>query len=255
METNTFLTTANDSVASGQRVFAVVVVAAGSGSRLGYGLPKAQVPVAGKELLRWALEGVKATGLASRLIVTVPAGDTALTAIAEEFGALAVTGGATRAESVVAALNAINRAPAQGGMSDSDPDAVLVHDCARCFTPVEAFHAVAQALESGEKAVIPVVPVVDTVKSVDSNEYVSGTPVRSQLRAVQTPQGFDLSTLLAAYAKASQQGLAESITDDAMLAETMGIPVLCVAGSEDSFKITTRLDLALARALYEKENS
>ena len=245
------MSTEKTAVAHGQRVFAVVVVAAGSGTRLGFGIPKAQVPVAEKELLRWALEGVRATVLASRLIVTVPAGDTSLTAIAQELGGLAVVGGSTRAESVVAALKAISDTPVQPGMSTDEPDAVLVHDCARCFTPVQVFTNVTEALERGEKAVIPVLPVIDTIKSVNESEYVTGTPVRSQLRAVQTPQGFDLPTLLTAYEQAAQQGLAESITDDAMLAETMNIPVRCVAGSPDSFKITTPLDLALARALYE----
>ncbi len=251
-ETKTFSATANVG-AQGHRAFAVVVVAAGSGSRLGFGVPKAQVPVAEKSLLRWALEGVDAAGVASRLVVTVPAGDSELTATAREFGAAVVTGGASRADSVAAALAALSTAPVREGFSDTEPSAVLVHDCARCFTPGEVFANVCAALDDGEEAVIPVLPVVDTIKSVDAEDYVTGTPARSQLRAVQTPQGFNLATLLGAYEKAAQKGLAESITDDAMLAETLGIPVKTVPGSADAFKITTPLDLALAKALYEKE--
>lgn len=249
MSTLKVFETANTAPSSA--VFAVVIVAAGSGSRLGYGIPKAEVPIAGKTLLRLALEKVAATQFASRIVVTVPDLRSPLVATAQEFGALAVAGGQTRADSVAAALEALALAPAREGFSQDPPTAVLVHDCARCFTPVSVFENVRDSLLCGEKAVIPVLPVVDTIKSVDDFGYVSGTPVRSQLRAVQTPQGFDLPTLLDAYEKASQQGLAESITDDAMLAETLGIPVATVAGHADSFKITSPLDLALARALYE----
>ena len=246
-------TTAN---ARGSRAFAVVVVAAGMGTRLGEPLPKAAVEVAGKTLLQWALEGVVASGVASRIVVTVPPGDTVLRQVCEGFGALAVDGGATRADSVHAALAAISQAAPITGAPDTEPDAVLVHDSARCFTPVSVFENVCDALSAGEKAVIPVLPVVDTIKSIDAAGYVIGTPARSELRAVQTPQGFDLATLLQANRdlKKMDPVTAETITDDAMLAETLGIPVKTVPGHADAFKVTTPLDLILARALYEKED-
>ncbi|MDO4916969.1 MAG: 2-C-methyl-D-erythritol 4-phosphate cytidylyltransferase [Rothia sp. (in: high G+C Gram-positive bacteria)] len=253
MESNNFSTTATATNAIARSGVAVVVVAAGSGSRLGYGVPKAQVKIAGKELLRWALEGVQASGVAARVVVTVPEGDTLLSSIASEFGALAVTGGSTRAESVVSALARIPDAVAQPGFADSAPSVVLVHDAARCFTPAEVFSRVVEAVEAKNDAVIPVMPVVDTIKSVDELNFVSGTPARANLRAVQTPQGFNLKILNDAYTQAAAQGLAESITDDAMLAEILQIPVLTVEGSADSFKITTPLDVALAKALYEKD--
>lgn len=237
-----------------EAVFAVIVVAAGSGSRLGRGIPKAAVEVAGKTLLEWALEGVVAANIASRLVVTVPAGDTELRQVCQKFGALPVEGGATRSDSVTAALSALDDAPLQTGFSAEPVTSVLVHDAARCFTPVSSFENVADALATGEKAVIPVVPVIDTIKSVDSNGVVTGTPARSELRAVQTPQGFDLKTLLNAYADLSSLSPAESeaVTDDAMLIETLGLRVLTVPGHADAFKITTPLDLALAQALYER---
>lgn len=239
--------------ASRGQAIAAVLVAAGEGRRLGSSLPKARVEVAGKPLLAWALEGLLAAGVASRIVVTVPAGDRVLSALAAQSAALAVTGGPSRAASVAAGLKALAAAPVQPGFPDDPPQAVLVHDCARCFTPAAVFDRVVAALADGEEAVIPVLPVVDTIKAVDAKDYVVQTYARDQLRAVQTPQGFDLPRLLAAYAEASQRGLAESITDDAMLAETLGIRVKTVAGSAESFKITTALDLALARALYEKE--
>lgn len=234
-------------------VFAVVVVAAGSGSRLGQGIPKAAVIVGGKTLLEWALEGVRASGVASRVVVTVPAGEIELRAVCQRFNALAVEGGATRAESVTAALAALATAPIQPGFGNEEVTSVLVHDAARCFTPVESYQRVAGALGSGELAVIPVVPVVDTIKTVDIAGTVTGTPVRSELRAVQTPQGFDLKTLLDAHEQVKSLDIetAERITDDAMLAETLGICVATVPGSTEAFKVTTPLDLALAQALYE----
>lgn len=233
-------------------VLAVVVVAAGSGSRLGAGVPKAAVTVAGRSLLEWALEGVLASGVASRLVVTVPAGDTDLRKVCDRYGALAVEGGATRAESVTAALAALADAPVLAGAPVGEPTAVLVHDAARCFTPAEVFHRVAGQLVAGERAVIPVLPVVDTIKTVGASGYVTGTPARAELRAVQTPQGFDLPTLVQAHRDVATlpAGIAEAITDDAMLAETLGIPVATVAGAPESFKITTPLDFALAQTLY-----
>lgn len=233
-------------------VLAVVVVAAGSGSRLGAGVPKAAVTVAGRTLLEWALEGAVAAGVASRLVVTVPPGDTELRRVCARYGALAVEGGATRAESVTAALAAIAEAPVLPGAPVGEPTAVLVHDAARCFTPVEVFHRVAESLAAGERAVIPVLPVVDTIKTVDATGYVTGTPARAELRAVQTPQGFDLPTLIQAHRDVATlpAEVAETITDDAMLAETLGIPVATVDGAPESFKITTPLDFALAQTLY-----
>lgn len=95
--------------------------------------------------------------------------------------------------------------------------------------------------------------MVDTIKSVDVKQVVTGTPARSELRAVQTPQGFDLATLLDAYSDLSSLSPeeAEAVTDDAMLIETLGMRVLTVAGHADAFKVTTPLDLVLAQALYE----
>lgn len=229
--------------------FAVVVLAAGSGTRLGYGIPKAAVQHSGKTLLEWALAGVDASGVASRIVVTVPKGDTALTKIVANYGALTVSGGSSRAESVALALSALDNAPVRSGFSSDAPSHVLIHDAARSFTPVEVFHRVCQSLSSGQAAVIPVLPVVDTIKTVDTDGYVRSTVQRSVLRSVQTPQGFHLKTLLEAYRQTEQQGLNDEITDDASVAEMCGIPVKTVLGDFRSLKITVAEDLALASAL------
>lgn len=249
-ETNFYETASADPHQEGSAL-AVLLVAAGSGSRLGAGIPKAAVKVGGRTLLEWALMGAVASGVACRLVVTVPPGDTGLRQICARYGACAVDGGASRAESVTAGLTAIEQAQPLPGALQQLPTGVLVHDAARCFTPVESYRRVAAALEQGQKAVIPVLPVVDTIKSVDAAGYVTGTPVRSELRAVQTPQGFDLPTLLQAHRDVASlpPGVAEAITDDAMLAETLGIPVATVAGAAEALKITTPLDLAVAETL------
>ena len=255
MSTLDFSNTASTATTSAGSVLAVVIVAAGSGSRLGAGRPKAAVQVAGRTLLEWALAGARESGVAARLVVTVPPQDVALRQVCARYGALAVPGGATRAESVTAALSALADAAPLPGAPEQLPTGVLVHDAARCFTPASVYHRVAAALESGEKAVIPALPVVDTIKTVDAAGYVSGTPPRAQLRAVQTPQGFDLATLVQAHRDVASLApeVAESITDDAMLAETLGLPVATVEGAAEAFKITTPLDLTLATALYDEK--
>lgn len=243
---------------------AVVIVAAGSGTRLGYGLPKALVPLAGAPLLLHALRGSAGAGLAEQICVAVPAGDTELTALcrtfAEELGATApdiavVEGGATRADSVRAALAAL--AP---GIAH-----VLVHDAARPLTPPEVFRRVGDALDRGAAAVIPATPVVDTIKSTAPTEgdaaaiaaeVVTGTAVREQLRAVQTPQGFDVATLRHAHEVAAgwDPEQAAAITDDAMLVESLGTPVYVVPGDLQAFKVTTPLDLHFAETFIAAQS-
>jgi 2-C-methyl-D-erythritol 4-phosphate cytidylyltransferase len=242
-------------------VTAVILVAAGSGQRLGYGMPKAAVPLGGEPILLHALRGIVASGVASQVCIALPVGDDALWQLCQDFrdeladgGPLLsmVDGGATRADSVRAGIAAL-----MDGI-----EAVLVHDAARALTPESVFHRVTDALAAGAAAVIPAIAVVDTVKTVAATtgedsalapEIVTGTAPREELRAVQTPQGFQLGTLLKAHEAAQtldpQQSAA--VTDDAMLVEMLGTPVYAVRGSSQSLKITTPLDLILAEGLLE----
>ncbi|MFC4904883.1 MULTISPECIES: 2-C-methyl-D-erythritol 4-phosphate cytidylyltransferase [Kocuria] len=223
--------------------FAVVVVAAGSGTRLGHGIPKALVPLDGRPLLEHALRGVAEAGIADRVLVTVPAGDVELSALAREHGALPVTGGASRAASVRAALAVLE---------GSGCAAVLVHDAARCLTPPSVFRSVARRVRSGARAVVPVLPVADTMRRVDEAGRSLGTVDRTVLRAVQTPQGFELALLRAVDRAAAEAGTdPETVTDDASLVETHapGVAVRTVPGHEHAFKITRPLDLVLAEAV------
>jgi len=153
-----------------------------------------------------------------------------------------VAGGATRQESVAAALAALSPAV----------DVVLVHDAARPLAPAELADAVVRAVRAGAEAVVPVLPVADTVKRVDGNGHVRETVPRTDLRAVQTPQGFRRDVLAAAHAAA---GPAAAVTDDAGLVEHLGRPVQTVPGAEEAFKVTRPLDLLLAESLLARRRA
>jgi 2-C-methyl-D-erythritol 4-phosphate cytidylyltransferase/2-C-methyl-D-erythritol 2,4-cyclodiphosphate synthase len=222
----------------------IVVVAAGSGQRLGQGIPKARVVCGDRTLLEHALGTAIGSGVATSIVVVIPDGDPVLSevvsrAAGQHPGVLAVAGGATRSASVRMGLGAL---PADTGV-------VLVHDAARAFTPSEVFHRVTAAVVAGAAAVIPVLPVIDTVKTV-IGDIVSSTPDRAALRAVQTPQGFDAAALRAAHAHpaAGHAG----VTDDAMLMEALGTTVRVVDGHVLAFKVTTPLDLTIAEAVLAR---
>ncbi|NLU82127.1 2-C-methyl-D-erythritol 4-phosphate cytidylyltransferase [Rhodococcus sp. HNM0569] len=210
-----------------------LVPAAGRGVRLGENLPKAFVELGGAPMLVRAVDGLLESGAVDRVVVVVPAELVEHTAslVPEEVDVVA--GGSERTDSVRAGLAAAG-----------DARYVLVHDAARALTPPQSVAAVVAALRDGAGAVVPVVPVTDTVKAVDAAGCVTHTPDRSGLRAVQTPQGFDAALLRTAYDAA--EGIA---TDDAGLVERLGEKVTCIDGHPLAFKITTPLDLVLARAL------
>ncbi|GAA4789247.1 2-C-methyl-D-erythritol 4-phosphate cytidylyltransferase [Corynebacterium canis] len=212
-----------------------LVVAAGQGTRLGAGIPKAFVEVHGTTLVERSVAGLRSAGVTNIIVVV----SREMRAAAEEaFGndVRIVLGGAERMDSVLAGLELV----AEG--------IVLIHDAARALTPPEMIRRVIAAAHQ-HAAVIPVLPVADTMKRVAGGVVVD-TPDRSELRAVQTPQGFDVAQLKAAYAARPDR----LPTDDASLMEWFGIPVRCVDGDALAFKVTTPLDLALARALTEGES-
>lgn len=214
-----------------------VVPAAGSGERLGAGIPKAFVELGGRSMLEIAVDGLLRSGVIDRVVVAVPADRVDQTSVLLGAGTTVVAGGPDRIDSVRLALAAVG-----------DADFVVVHDAARPLTPVDQIQRVAGALGDGLRAVIPVLPVADTIKAVDANGVVLGTPERSGLRAVQTPQGFETALLRRAYDQAGLSGA----TDDASLVENLGVPVHTVAGDALGFKVTTPLDLRLAAGLVDQ---
>ena len=212
----------------------VVVPAAGAGTRLGPGAPKALRELAGEPLLVHAVRRLRACPSVGPIVVAAPAGAVAeVEELLAGLDVVVVPGGSERQDSVSAALAAL-----------PDADLVLVHDAARALVPVEVVEAVVAALRAGAGAVVPVLPVADTVKRVDVSGAVVATVPREDLRSVQTPQGFQRAVLLQAHAAAKG-----ALTDDAGLVEALGLPVQTVAGSPLAFKVTTPFDLVLAEAI------
>lgn len=212
-----------------------VVPAAGAGTRLGPGAPKALRVLAGEPLLVHALRRLRACDAVGPVVAVVPAGTEAEVAeLAAGLDVLVVAGGAERQDSVAAGLAAL----------PADVDLVLVHDAARALVPVEVVARVVAALAGGAPAVVPVLPVADTVKRVDGDGRVCATVPRADLRAVQTPQGFRRDVLVEAHARAGTPA-----TDDAALVEALGVPVQTVAGAPEAFKVTTAFDLLVAEAV------
>jgi 2-C-methyl-D-erythritol 4-phosphate cytidylyltransferase len=209
-----------------------IVAAAGSGLRLGADQPKALVSLGGRPLVRWAVDALRSGGVTD-VIVAVPAGRRAVFEAVLPADVRLVEGGMTRTASVRAALAA----------AGSSADAVLVHDAARPLTPPDVVARVLAALAAGARAVVPVLPVVDTTVVVDADGVINHDVPRAPLRRVQTPQGFDRATLADAYARLDDTA---ELTDDAAVVRADGVLVTTVAGDERSAKVTVAHDLALA---------
>ena len=215
----------------------IIVVAAGSGTRLGAEQPKAFVEVRGVPVLERALGGVFGSVEPAQVVVVAPASHLAAArAIATRAAGAAsgavsvVVGGATRQDSVANGLAAL----------DPSVEVVLVHDAARALTPSALFDRVVRAVVASGSGVIPSLPVADTIKRV-AETTVLETVDRSALVHVQTPQGFPRAQLVEAYAAATHE-----FTDDAALFAAAGHTVETVEGEARAFKITTPWDLARA---------
>ena len=217
---------------------ALVIVAAGSGQRLGLALPKAFVTLAGESLLQHALAQASDWEVAPTVVAVVPAGwEEPARAMGTGLGPSfrVVTGGATRTESVRRGVDALA----------DDTDFVLIHDAARPLMPLAVFDRVLAALKAGSAAVIPTTPVVDTlVTQARGTGKTEGGIDRDLLAGVQTPQGFPAEALQAAYRSVDGE-----FTDDAEIMRQAGHNVDSVPGDPQGFKITFPEDLARAEAV------
>ncbi len=227
-----------DSIGTG---VGIVVVAAGSGTRLEHPRRKAFARVGERSILEHSLDSIFAMSRPARVVVVAPSDELeeAAELCSRSAGAAGsyltvVPGGATRQASVAAGLAGL----------DPSIDFVLVHDAARAFTPTEQFDRVIDAVVATRAGIVPVLPVTDTIKHADAAGRVLGTLDRSALVAVQTPQGFPREQLDAAYAAAT-----EDFTDDAAVFAANGGTVTTVAGDVLAFKITTPWDLRRAEAV------
>lgn len=237
---------------------AVVIPAAGRGVRLGPGAPKALRSLSGVPMLVHAVRAMAGSRAVSLVVVVAPPdGAVEVRRLLDEHplpgstDLVVVPGGATRQESVRLGLAAL----------PDDVTTVLVHDAARPLVPVDTVDSVIAAVRDGAPAVVPALPLADTVKQVRPHtgdrtgepEPVVATPDRALLRAVQTPQGFDRDTLMAAHEKITLQG--EGATDDAGMVERLGVEVVVVPGHEEAFKVTRPLDLVLAEAVLARRRA
>ncbi|MEU5975836.1 2-C-methyl-D-erythritol 4-phosphate cytidylyltransferase [Streptomyces sp. NPDC047315] len=234
---------------------AAVIPAAGRGVRLGPGAPKALRTLSGTPMLVHAVRAMAASNAVSLVVVVAPPDDAqgvktllADLALPERTEVAVVPGGETRQESVRLGLAAV----------PEDVTVVLVHDAARPLVPVDTVDAVIEAVRDGAPAVVPALPLADTVKEVEPREKgepepVVATPERARLRAVQTPQGFDRATLLRAHTAVAAEG--EGATDCAGMVERLGEPVVVVPGHEEAFKVTRPLDLVLAEAVLARRRA
>lgn len=218
----------------------VIVVAAGSGERLGSACPKAFVTLAGKTLLEHCLTPLNELSHPLHVVIVAPQGwlapaeNLACNVLTPDDSTHDVTvtvvaGGVTRTDSVRRGLAAVT----------GEDGYVLIHDAARALTPAEVFRRVVDALATGNRGVIPILPVVDTIVPVDpATAVTSEAHPREQLGAVQTPQGFPVASLKAAYTQ-----FAGDATDDAAVFRSAGHDVIAVPGHRDSLKVTYPEDL------------
>ncbi len=225
-----------------------LILAAGSGERLGAGRPKASVELAGRPLLGWSLAALQACAAVQRIVVAIPPGRGGAEVYASpgaEHALEVVEGGASRSESVVRALAAAG---------PGDP--VLVHDAARPLLTPELAEAVIAALldDPAADAATAAAPVTDTIKRAGPDGgTVRETLDRGELWSVQTPQVFRRKALERALA-VDPQTLARA-TDDAWLVERSGGRVIVVPAPAENLKVTTPLDLRLAELLLAERDA
>jgi len=213
-----------------------LIVAAGSGTRLGGDVPKQYLPLAGRAVLRHSVETFLRHPAISGVRVVISAEHRALydSAVAGLAILPPVPGGASRQDSVRNGLKSL---------ADLRPDRVLIHDAARPFLTGDIIDRTLAALDEAPGAVVAV-PVTDTLKRGHDGR-VAGTVDRSALWRAQTPQGFRYADIVAAH----RQAKGSAMTDDAAVAEAAGLPVKLVMGADDNFKITTAEDLRRAERM------
>ena len=217
-----------------------LIVAAGRGARFGGDRPKQYAPLAGRSVLRTTIEAFRRHPAVSWVAAVIQPDDRPLyDAATAGLGDVAepVAGGATRQESVRLGLEAL---------APWAPEAVLIHDAARPLVGAAVIDRVRDGLRRGHAAVLPALPVTDTLKRADAaGGRVTGTVARAGLYRAQTPQGFRFDAILAAHR--AQRGA--ELTDDAAVAEAAGLEVALVEGDERNLKVTTGEDLRRATLL------
>ena len=221
-----------------------IVVAAGRGTRLGGDRPKQFLEVGGVPIVIHALKQFERSAAINQIVTVLPAEETAgFSSLAQKFGlsklSRVVSGGATRAQSVLRGLQAIDQA-----------EFVAVHDGARPFVTAAEIERVMEAARMSGAAVL-VAPVADTIKELEGNRIVRTVP-RANLRRALTPQCFRYDILKRAYQALEElEAAGVEVTDDSFLVERLGVEIVAVEGSARNIKITREEDLLLAEVLLK----
>jgi 2-C-methyl-D-erythritol 4-phosphate cytidylyltransferase len=221
-----------------------IIVAAGSGVRLGRSEPKAFVKIGGRTMLSYSLRVIASISIIKELVIAVPEGFESATRAEVSAAGVRIPvkitcGGAERQDSVRIALE----------LTSSESDMIVVHDAARPLATTEIFEACLEAAAQAGGA-IAAIPVADTLKRVVDSAIVE-TIARAGLWQAQTPQAFRRDVLIAAHRRAVDQRIVA--TDDADLVERIGTRVEVVEGSTENIKITTPSDLEIAEAIVAAE--
>jgi 2-C-methyl-D-erythritol 4-phosphate cytidylyltransferase len=223
----------------------LLIPAAGMGTRLGWGGPKALVPLEGRPLLAHTLTRFEDAGLIESAVILVPPGSEKIfhDALREAFPKISfnvVSGGDERQDSVRHGLDALAE----------NTELVLIHDAARPFVSIEAIQSSIDAAQDVGAATVAI-PTIDTILQSEDGESLGDTPSRETMWACQTPQTFQVDVIRHAHAQAKENGYAG--TDDATLARQAGHPVKLVMGTPTNIKITTPSDLAFAKTILREE--
>ena len=222
-----------------------VIVAAGRGLRFGGPVPKPVSTLAGKAVVAMSVEAMAAGGCTHAFVVIPLGGEHHFrpALAASPIPITLVEGDETRQASVRQGLRAIRRDP-----RFDDARVVLVHDAVRPLVPATVVTRVIHTVRDGQVAVAPAIPVADSIRAEGTDGRFSVVD-RDPLRAIQTPQGFDLAALIASHDYAAEQGI--ECTDDLSVCEAAGHPVAIVKGAMTALKITSATDLDLAHAFLK----
>ena len=223
----------------------LLIAAAGSGRRMGADRNKLLLPLAGRPLIAWTLDAaMKAEQISWIGLVGQEVDRDEIVSLLDNVQkpVVWIQGGSTRQESVLRGLDAL---PEQA-------EHVLIHDGARCLAEPDLFDRCAVALEQSG-ALIAATPVTDTIKKVNGDGLIQETPLRSELWAAQTPQGFSVDQLRQGHAEALKKGW--TVTDDASLYERLGWPVRVLDAGPSNIKVTTPFDLTVAEAVLALRRS
>lgn len=225
----------------------LLIPAAGMGKRMGSRGNKLLLQLKGKPLLAWTILAAEAAERITWIGIMgqshdFPFFEEIIAQIGPKKPIQLIQGGQTRQQSVYNGLQALPQ----------EADKVLIHDGARCLVTPQLLNRCAEALDNCQ-ALIAAIPVKDTIKVVNSDLFITDTPVRDFLWAAQTPQGFDVKLLKECHERGLQLGW--QVTDDAALLEKCGFPVRIVMGEETNIKVTTPIDLTIAEFILNQRYS